>query len=485
MANIYSMKSFWEATLDIPEKHYSSLNKDIERDIVVIGGGLAGMLTAFNLTKNGFKVTLVEANKLYSGVTSKTTAHITAQQGTIFSSLNLRDAKLYYESQKQALDFYKELIESENIDCDFRLLADYNYTIKNLKNLQKTYKILKNIGADVRFSEQTSMLGFPVSGVIEAPNQASFHPLKFLAQLAKNFEIFENTRILKIDMDKKVLYTKNFKIKADKIVIATNYPIVKLKGAYFIKLYKSHSYCVSTEGFNDLDGTYQSDTENGFTFRSCENKLIIGGLDHRTGRVDSITKKQKLDEIAKKYFNLKTKYFWDANDVVTYDGLPIIGHFSKKHNAVYIITGFNKWGMTNSMASALLVTDLISGKANKFEKLFSPQRFNFSLGAFLINIGVSLKNLLGKPALPPLTSYKTLKVGEGDIVNYKGSKKAVYRDKDNNFHVCSPYCKHLGCQLAFNKNTVTWDCPCHGSRYDIDGNIITAPTVETLDHIVK
>lgn len=133
------------------------------------------------------------------------------------------------------------------------------------------------------------------------------------------------------------------------------------------------------------------------------------------------------------------------------------------------------------MASATLITDLISGQKNEFEKIFSPQRFNFSFGAFLTNIGVSLNNILIRPFMPAFKSYKSLKIGNGDIVCYKGLKKAVYRDEKNKLHICSPYCKHLHCQLKFNKNSKTWDCPCHGSRFDIDGNIISSPTVEKLD----
>jgi len=138
--------------------------------------------------------------------------------------------------------------------------------------------------------------------------------------------------------------------------------------------------------------------------------------------------------------------------------------------------------MANSMASSMLITDLISGEQSPFEKIFSPQRFNFRLGAFLSNLWVSIKNLIITPLTPAFKSYKNLKIGEGKIVCYKGSKKAVYKDENGNFHVCSPYCKHLHCQLKFNSNSKTWDCPCHGSRFDIDGKIIVAPTVENLDN---
>lgn len=342
---------------------------------------------------------------------------------------------------------------------------------------------MKKIDAKVKFLNESSLLGFDVKGAIQADDQAIFHPLKFLSQLKKDFEIYEYTRILKIDMKKKILYTKNNQITANKIIIATNYPIVKIKGAYFIKLYKSHSYCALTNDYKDIKATFTSDVESGLTFRNYGKKVIIGGLDHRTGRIDSIKKEQRMKDISNSYFNSDIECFWDANDVVTYDGLPIVGQFSNKYKDVYIITGFNKWGMTNSMVSANLITDLITNKENKFKKIFSPNRFNFNFIAFLTNIGVSLNNLILRPILPVFNSYKKIKVGEGKIVNYKGRKRAVYRDKNNIYHVCTPFCKHLGCQLRFNKNTKTWDCPCHGSRYDIDGNLLNSPSMQDLENI--
>lgn len=429
-------------------------------------------------------LTLIEAQKIYSGVTSKTTAHITTQQGHIYYDLfvkkGLKWAQLYYRSQQQALKAYKELIEKEDINCDFKIVKNYYFSNKKTTKL---YKILNKIGANVNYLGRKTIFGINATSVIEAKGQAIFHPLKFLSELKKDFEIFENTRILKIDMNNKILYADKFYVKAKRIIIATNYPIVKVKGLYFIKLYKSHSYCVSTKNIGNINGTYHSNLENGLTFRNYNNKIIIGGLDHRTGRVNYTDKKQRFIEIAKKHFNSKIEYFWDANDVVTYDGLPLVGQFNKRFKDIYIITGFNKWGMTNSMASAKLITDLISNKQNEFEKVFSPQRFTFKFSNFFITLGVSIFNLVIRPLTPSFLYYKRLKKGNGRIMNYKGSKKAIYRDESGRFHVCNPYCKHLGCQLRFNKNSKTWDCPCHGSRYDIDGNIITAPTVFNLDKL--
>lgn len=390
-------------------------------------------------------------------------------------------SQLYYNSQCLAINLYEELIKKENIDCDFQRVDDYFFTTNNFKKIKKLDEFLSSFDINVNFYDKKSIFGFDV-GVIKVDNQAIFHPLKFLSSLNKDFEIFENTRVQDIDLDRKILYTKNYKITANKIIIATNYPIVKLQGAYFAKMYKSNSYVVATENCKkSIKSTYHSDNETGVTIRGYNGQAVIGGLDHRTGRVDEDNKKDRLEKFAKKTFNSEISNFWCANDVMTYDGLPIIGRFDVKHRDVYIITGFNKWGMANSMIGSVLITDLISEKKNEFLEIFSPQRFNFRFGAFVTNICVSLYNILLKPLTPVFKSYKSVKEGQGRIVYYKGSKKAVYKDENKKLHICSPYCQHLNCQLKFNQNSKTWDCPCHGSRYDIDGKIISSPTVENLD----
>ncbi|MDD2445624.1 MAG: FAD-dependent oxidoreductase [Clostridia bacterium] len=479
------MKSVWAETKQ--KKFGKSLTSNIQRDIVIVGGGIAGVLAAYFLTESGKKVTLIEAGQIFGGVTHNTTAHITAQQGYIYSELaknrSIEFASLYYKSQMQAIEKFENLVKKLKIDCDFERVDDYLFTIEQPKKLKKLYDVLTKVGANVKYSENKEILGFPVKAVIQMRNQAMFHPIKFLNGLNLDFEIFENTRILEVDLNKKILYTANHNIIADKIIIATNYPIINLKGTYFLKLYKSQSYSVITNPIKNIKGMYQGDLENGITLRNSNNQIIIGGLDHRTGRNDSEYKFEQLEDIAKKYFE-KAKILnrWSANDTVTFDGLAITGLFSKKYKDIYIITGFNKWGMANSMASAQLITDIITEKKNIFEEIFSPQRFMFSLSSFFISLGVSIKNLI-KPLLIPLNTHKKLKADTGGIVWYNFRKRAVYKDAQNKLHICSPFCKHMGCQLTFNANTKTWDCPCHGSRFDIDGQIITAPTVKPLDKI--
>ena len=482
------MKSIWNSVKDADMT--KSLKKDLVCDIVVVGGGIAGILTAYHLSQNSQRVTLIEASTLFSGVTHNTTAHMDAMQGYKYDSIknnsSITDATLYFNSQIKAIRDYESIIKKEKINCDFMRADSFMYTIQQKDKLQKEYQVLKDIGADVEFEQNVDMLNFPVDAAIKLSNQAHFNPIKFLNGLPKKFDIVENTRIIKVDTKNKILYTSSNKITANKIIVATGYPIIDVPGWYFLRMYKSHSYSIAIEGGN-INAVYQSDMDNGLTFRPYDNKVIIGGLDHRSGRVNSNDKFTRLGEIAKRSFGeIEVTHRWSANDCITFDGVPYAGYYSKKSKDIFIITGFNKWGMTNSMACSKLISDMIAGKENDYEKLFSPQRKWFEFTPFMKNTAHTVKNLIVKPIIPPIKTPNSLQPGTGAILFYKGSKKAIYKDKDGNLYVSNALCPHLKCQLQFNPNTITWDCPCHGSRFDIYGNIIVSPAVGELNtDIVK
>lgn len=474
------MNSIWKT---YNSENSQSLKDNLERDIVVVGGGIAGFLTAYQLSEKGQKVTLIEANTMFSGVTKNTTAHIEALQGIKYSDFSDRlTAKLYFESQLEAIKLYEDLINKYNIDCDFKRLDSYLYSLFDKKNVQKEYEILNNIGADVEYFEDITLLKQKVTAAIKLHDQASVEPIKLLSGIPIKFEVYENTRIIKIDYKEKFLYTEKYRIKAERIIIATNFPIIDIPGWYFLRMYKSNSYAISINSAENINGLYQDDVESGYTYRNYNDNLILGGLDHRTGRLDKTNIYQTLKEKAAEIdLAGEVTHYWSTNDCITFDGLPYIGYYSKCSRDVYIITGFNKWGLANAMIGSVVLSDMLTGKENKYEKLFSPQRkmpFSFDI---IVNLLCVIKSLVIKPLLPPLKCYKKLKSGEGDIVMYHFKKRAVYKDENGEYHVCRALCAHLKCQLQFNPVDKTWDCPCHGSRYDIDGNLITAPTVKNLE----
>ncbi len=473
------MKSIWESEpCTIKGK---KLTENISRGVVIVGGGLAGILTAYKLSRLGYAVAIVEGGKVCSGVTKNTTAHITANQGYVYIGLDRDIAQSYFRSQLQAIAEFRDIVSHENIDCDFAIVDDHIFTINQPKKLKKLYQLFCKFEARATYLPTGQILGIDTLGCLTLHDQAMFHPIKFVNQLGlQNVEIFENTRVTEIDTKSKILYTESHQIQADKIIIATNYPISNLQGGYFLKLYKSQSYVLAVDSDVQMKGMYQSDIENGLTFRKYQDKVLIGGLDHRTGRVNHDNKRDRMTEIARQYFaSTLVSSFWSANDVVTFDQLPMAGLFHKNVKDIYVITGFNKWGMTNSMICSTIVADLIDGKDNEFAHTFCPQRARMSIGSATMNALVSVNNLVIKRLIPPFKSYKKLKDQESDIVCCNG-KKAVFKDNGKLFK-SSPYCTHLGCQLQFNANTQTWDCCCHGSRFDQKGKIICGPAVKDLE----
>lgn len=478
------MESIWKKN----KAKYGSLNQDIKRECVVVGGGIAGFLAAYRLSESGRKVTLIEAGSLFSGVTRNTTAHIDALHTLYYSALAKKSyskAKQYYESQVSAIDEYEKLIARHNIDCDFKRQTSFVFTEANTMGLNEEYKALKSINAKAEYAENTTVLGESVGGALNVKGMAIFEPIKFLTGLPISFEVFENTKIIGADFKRKTLFAENgVEINADIIVIATNFPIFNIPGWYFLKMYKSTSYAVAADHGQDLGGIYQTDADSGLTSRNQLDSVIKGGLDHRTGRTDDFNKYGKLGAYAMRLTNGGEKtYKWSANDCMTFDGMPFVGRYSKKSDGIYVITGFNKFGMANAMTASMLICDMINGKGNPYESLFCPQRIIIN-SEFFKNTFCILKNLLIKPLLPPLKSYKCLKNDEGAIVMYRFSKRAVYKDEKGELHICKPLCPHLKCELAFNPNDKTWDCPCHGSRFDIDGNLFSTPSIKNLEKVL-
>lgn len=477
------MNTFWgEAGTT---QRFPALDKDIKRDIVVIGGGIAGLLTAFFLSEEGRQVTLLEAATLYSGTTRNTTAHITALQGYIYADLAQKGkelAKLYYRSQQDAIEKYKHLIKKYNIDCDFVTIDDCIYeTGEPAEGLKKEYDTLKEAGAPVELTEG-GLLHFEIKDGFRLPEQAVFNPLKFLEGLPREFEIFEDSRVVRVDIKNKTVFTEKCSVQADIIIIATGFPIVDIPGWHFLRMYKSTSYALAIKTDTPLKYTLQGAPDDGLTFRPAHsNRVIIGGLGHRTGRMEGEDKYERLEEIACKNFaHAEVVRKWSANDCMTFDNVPLAGAYSKTTEGIYLITGFNKWGMANSMICSSLLCGLITGRENEYKDLFSPQRTRGNVKGVLSNTAELTKDLALKPLTPRLKTARKLSPGEGDIISYKGGKKAAYMDEEGRLHLVDPLCAHLRCRLSFNPVERTWDCPCHGSRFDIDGRIIVSPAVYPL-----
>ena len=430
------MSTIWQKDFCLPE--FPSLNSDIKTDVLIIGGGMAGILTAFTLKQNGVDCVIVEKERIASGTTCGTTAKITYQHGLIFRKIlkqyGKEGAEKFLFSGRLAIENFKKL--SDTFECDFEEKTNYVYSVSDEKILHDEMAALDVINHK---AELCKNLEIPVNsvGAVAFKNQAEFNPLKFISGIAKNLHVYENTHIK--DIIGTCAYTSKYKIYANKIIVTTHFPFIDKHGSYFLKLYQHRSYMVALENAQMLDGMYVDEAKRGFSFRNYGDTLLLGGGDHRTGK-----KGGGLDEV-RNFYKVHYPYakeitHWAAQDCMSLDELPYIGHYSKNTPDMLVATGFNKWGMTNSMTAAYVLTDLILGHKNDYADIFSPTR-SILKPQLLINTAETTLNLIRPTA---------------------------------------PRCTHLGCALKWNKDEHSWDCGCHGSRFSSDGTVLNNPANKDL-----
>ncbi|AGX44008.1 FAD-dependent oxidoreductase [Clostridium saccharobutylicum] len=481
------MESVWNSEVNFRKRE--ALSKDIECDILVIGAGMAGLLTAYMLTKSGREVVVIDAKSTASGVTKNTTAKITCQHDLIYDSIikefGEEGASQYFKANQLAIEKYKEIIDEENIDCDFERKDAYVYSVDNTKSLEDEYIAAKKLGIDAELVDEVN-LPFKVKGALKFKNQAQFNPLKFLQTISEKLTIYENTTALDITEEISVVTKDDIKIKANKIIVATHYPFLNTPGYYFMRMHQERSYVLALENAQDVNGMYKGIDKNAYSFRNYKNLLIFGGAAQRAGENEEGGAYEKLRKAAKEFYpNSIEKYHWSAQDCMTLDNIPYIGHYSSKTPDIYVETGFKKWGMTTSMVAAMIISDMILGKENDFSEIFSPGRFDMSASMknAANDLMITAKNFIAQRIDIPEESLESIQRGHGGIVEYNGQKTGVYKDNDGKVFAVSTKCAHLECELHWNDDELTWDCPCHGSRYDYKGNWIESPTNKSLDEI--
>ncbi len=424
------MDSLWRQTAKLPE--FPRLTKNIKTDVLIIGGGLAGILTAYFLHQQGIKYILVEKSRICGGTTQNTTAKITAQHGLIYHKLiksGGQDIALAYLTANQiAVEKFASLCR--NIDCDFERKNNYVYS-KDKQKLESEMQALCRIGYKAKLCK-TLPLPVSAAGAVMFSDQAQFHPLKFVAEIAKDLNIYENTFVK--EMAKNIAITDSARISAEKIIVTTHFPFINKHGSYFLKLYQHRSYVIALENAQDVDGMYVDESLTGMSFRNYKNFLLLGGGDHRTGK--SGGNWLELRSFALKHYpQANEKYVWAAQDCMSLDEVPYIGRYSKRTHEMYVASGFNKWGITGSMVSAMLLSDKVIGRKNEFSQVFSPSR-SILKPQLLINGCEAVKGLLT---------------------------------------ITPKRCPHLGCALHWNKAEHSWDCSCHGSRFEKNGKVIENP----------
>ncbi len=481
------MESLWSATCILPERN--PLQEDIKVDVAVIGAGMAGLLIAYLLQQAGVHVVVLEANTIASGVTKNTTAKITSQHRLIYDKLiqqlGEEKAAQYARANQAALEKYREVIEQTGIACNFEEKPAYVYSQLpgDRQKLEDEVKAAQALGIDARFEEKSS-LPFPICGAVKFPRQAQFHPLRFLEGISRNLTIYEHSMVKEI-ADKR-LFTPSGTVTAGAVVIASHFPFINSPGHYFMRLHQERSYVIALEQAAQLDGMYLDCAENGYSFRNYENLLLLGGAGHRTGQNTKGGAYTLLRQAARSFFpDCVERYHWSAQDCIPADDIPYIGEYASDWPGFYVATGFKKWGMTGSMVAAMLLTDAICGKRNENSEVFSPQRFSLGASAkgMLKDSSIAATNLLKQKLMVPDTILADLPKGHGGIVEYKGIKVGVYKNDVGNIYMVSTKCPHLGCQLAWNPDELTWECPCHGSRFDFKGRLLMGPAQHNLDEM--
>ena len=487
-------KSLWLDTVSLPI--YNPLTENIEADLCIVGAGITGITLAYVLRNSGLKIVLIDSDQLLQGTTAHSTAKLTAQHHVIYHDLIKNygkcSAKHYANAQTSAIEFVKRT----NIECDFEHLTAYIYTQQEeyVSALEEEWDAAKQLGFDCELISDLD-LPFKVEKALAFHKQAQFNPLKYLVGLLKELEnlnimIYEQTAAVELSQledGKYQIKTKNNHcITVKKVIQACHFPFYDGGSLLFAKIEARTSYLMATtQAKNNINGMYISYEKPATTMRNYKDFLIVGGEDHRTGTADnSLRKYDTIRHFVNEQFQTSDiQYHWSTQDYLTPDKLPFIGELNAA--GIYVATGYQKWGMTNGVAAALLLHDLVLGIENPLAELVNPHRFNLKAqfkDLVAYNSRVVAELVKGKLRVGALfvDVDADMEIGQSKVIETLAGTYGVYKDQDGVAHILDITCTHLGCELRFNQSETTWDCPCHGSRFSYRGEIISGPAHNPL-----
>ncbi|HEY0005392.1 MAG TPA: FAD-dependent oxidoreductase [Pyrinomonadaceae bacterium] len=492
--------SLWIATT--PETSFPRMAGDISVDVAVLGGGICGIATAFQLKQSGMTVAVIEADRVVKSVTGNTTAKITSLHALIYDYLVKQfgedGARVYAEAQQAAIERIAAIVQEYSLDCDFRRTDAYTYTEleEELDNIKAEVEAATRLGLPASFVESTP-LPFPVKGAVKFTGQAQFHPRKYLLALVEKIPgdgsfVFEQTRAFDIkDEEPCRVETSGGTITAKSVVLATHFPYYD-PNIYFAAMHPGRSYVLGCRLNGPVpEGMYISaDEEDMHSFRANPTEdggaiWMVGGEKHKTGQGGPTEDRYKrLELYARSRFDIRSiEYRWSTQDNNTVDRVPYIGKLSSASKHLYVATGFGGWGMTNSHVAAILLTDMILARENPWGELFDPSRFKPVTSAkdfIKENLNVAKEFMADRIKTPELDETVALATGAGEVVEWKGERVALYKDDDGHLFACSAVCTHMGCLVHWNGAERSWDCPCHGSRFNYDGQVIQGPANKDL-----
>ncbi len=481
MVNKMKVQSIW---LDNNENSkISKLNEDLQIDILIIGGGITGLSTLYQLRNTNLKVCLVESNFIGSGVTGKTTGKINYLQQLVYSDLADKYtpdiAKMYLNSQLLAIKELTNIIKKENIQCNLDKVDSFVYSKekKEIRKIKKEKNLLESFGIKVlEYNKKNTY-------AIGASDTYIFHPLKYLYALkeiclSSNMPIYEKTKVCNIKRKKNfyICYANNHTIKTKKVILACHYPFFLLPYLMPLKVYTEKSYITaSSSPYKKKTIITSTNPTISIRYHKDNNKKYLIYLSQSSNICDKLNENKNFNKTIKecKKLNLKPSYIWKNDDLITIDKMPYIGSLEKDNNNLLIATGYNTWGMTNATIASLVLKDIILGKDNIYKDIFNPLRATFfnNFDSYMINIGSSIKSYLQNKIFKNKKWYyqnlRFTKINNKDVAIYNDGKDHIVYNK----------CPHMGCSLVFNEKEKTWDCPCHASRFDIDGKCLKGPSL--------
>ncbi|MEA4899582.1 MAG: FAD-dependent oxidoreductase [Christensenellaceae bacterium] len=462
------MPSIWEQEVSIEPR--AALEEKVDADVCVIGAGLAGLNCARLLSEAGARVVVLEAERIAGGQTARTTGKISAGQEIVYSKLG-KHAVHYAEAQRMALERYRQLAKQYDFALEQR--DHYLFALEDGQPLREELEAMREAGLDAFWADETE-LKLSLAGAVGLGAQACFHPLRYARAIAEGLTIYEHSRALHVTAGR--VATARGEVRAPHIIVATNYPFINAPGLYFLHLRQSRSFAAAIEGVPPPEAMHLDAAPGGLSIRPYGRYTVILIGDEPTGHNEG-TQFARLDQwIAQLYPGARVAARWSAQDAVSADHLPYAGRYAPGAEGLYVATGFRKWGMTGSMAAAIALTDLIRGREPPdWTRAFDPARSPLGvLPGVLEGAGAAVQGLSAR-LIPPDASQTPLTPGEARVMLWEGRAAAVYRDKNGHIHLASPACTHMGCRLNWNADDITWDCPCHGSRFDVDGRLLDGP----------
>lgn len=486
---------------------YPALAEDIEVDVVVVGAGIAGLSTAWELAQAGRSVAVLEADRIAADTTGFTTAKVSAQHTLIYAqlakSLGADGAALYARSQQDAVEHLVETVVALGIDCDLERAAAYTYFVdaSRVDELQAEATAARAAGLSASFVTETG-LPFQVAGAVRVEDQAQFHPRRYLLALAAaaaghGVRTYERTRVVALHEGEpcRVETESGHTVRAVHVVVATHYPVFD-RALLFARMTPHRELVVAGEIPVERDpaGMYITPAEGTRSVRTAPaadgRRLVIvtgeaftpgdAGPGGVTGRLE------RLAEWTHRWFGVdRPSYQWAAQDNDTTDKVPFVGRLHVASKNVWVATGFGGWGMTNGIMSGRLLAGHIAGTPPEWASIYDPRRFN------PVREGVSMAGAQAKVARHFVGDrvdalrhggVEDIEPGQGAVLRVGGAVRAVYRDPDGGLQSLSARCTHLGCLVQFDDAERCWACPCHGSRFDVDGSVLHGPATRPLPH---